>query len=127
MFRELPSATMEKALSALSMRERAIADNIANAQTPGYGPRRVLFEQALRAAVEHELRSGGGLSTSQAVERVTPRAVQWPPSGPNSAVADLETEMTDLARTNLHHDALARVVAKRFRMLRSAITGGSAP
>jgi flagellar basal-body rod protein FlgB len=126
MFRELPSATMEKALSALSMRERAIADNIANVQTPGYGPRRVLFEQALRAAVKHELRSGGALSTGRAVEQVTPHAVQQPPPGARGAAADLEKEMTDLARTNLHHDALARVVAKRFRMLRSAITGGSA-
>ena len=39
------------ALSGLSRRQEAIADNIANIDTPGYQRREVTFERALEASI----------------------------------------------------------------------------
>jgi flagellar basal-body rod protein FlgB len=49
----LAAAITLKALDGLSARASVAAENIANANTPGYRPRRVTFEQALAAAAQH--------------------------------------------------------------------------
>jgi flagellar basal-body rod protein FlgB len=45
------SKALESALDGLSMRQKAIANNIANINTPGYTAERVSFEDALAASV----------------------------------------------------------------------------
>lgn len=49
----LSAAVTIKALDGLSTRASVIAENIANANTPGYRPRQVTFEQALIAAAQN--------------------------------------------------------------------------
>jgi flagellar basal-body rod protein FlgB len=122
--RQTSTTALEKALGGVSLREQAIADNIANAETPGYRPRRVSFEEALRAAVQHET---GNTSppVSEVIEDVTPRVRREPATERWGVTVDLEREMVDLARTNFQHEAMARMLGKAYRMLRSAITGGS--
>ncbi len=108
MLRETSAAAMEKALQGVALRQQAIANNIANAETPNHRPQQVSFEGALLAAIERESDSGASGQRATAVERVV-----------------VETEMTGLAKASLQYEALARTLGKHFRMLRSAITGGS--
>ncbi len=55
-----------QALALRSERQRLIASNIANADTPGYQARDFDFAAALRAATGH---SGGGSSAGQGIGR----------------------------------------------------------
>ena len=124
MFRETTGAALEKALEGLALRHQALVSNIANVETPGYRPRRVLFEAALRRAVRAEQQKASGTRQIEDVVVQQHREAARP-----GAVArvDLETEMTALAITSAHHETLIRVAIKRLRMLRSAITGGGQP
>lgn len=59
---ELSSRTMlavERALDGLSMRQEAIARNLANANTPGYVSQEVAFEEALLDALAAGNKPGG--------------------------------------------------------------------
>ena len=48
---DFTSRLLLAALGGLSTRQRVIADNIANVDTPGFTPTAVEFEDALRAAI----------------------------------------------------------------------------
>lgn len=124
MLRETSGAALEKALDGAALRMEALADNIANAETPGYRQRRVDFESALQAAIGAEKTAPLTRSGQGPVERSAPAV--WREAVPAGAgvTTNLEAEMTELARTSAHYDAIARSLAKRFRMLRVAITGG---
>ncbi|ARC55696.1 Flagellar basal body rod protein FlgB [Frondihabitans sp. 762G35] len=52
MLESVTSKALESALDGLSMRQKAIANNIANINTPGYTAERVSFEDALAASVD---------------------------------------------------------------------------
>ncbi|HEV7964298.1 MAG TPA: flagellar basal body protein [Actinoplanes sp.] len=51
MLDDVTSVALHTALSALNLRQRVIADNIANIETPNFHARKVSFEKALGAAV----------------------------------------------------------------------------
>jgi flagellar basal-body rod protein FlgB len=46
------SSAIASALDGLALRQRAIANNIANVNTPGYTAKRVQFEEALQKSVQ---------------------------------------------------------------------------
>jgi flagellar basal-body rod protein FlgB len=98
------------ALDATTMRHRAIAQNIANANTPGYRPVDVSFETQVRA-----LQSAGGDGT--------------PALRPQLRLAgadqvSLDTQMTQLAENTLHHEALLKALNKQFAIISAAIGEG---
>ena len=51
-FSDFNTVLMEKALDAASMRQSAIADNIANVNTLGYKKKQVVFEEAPQQAMK---------------------------------------------------------------------------
>ena len=67
LFDSVSYVALHSALDGLSLRQRAIADNVANINTPGYTARRVSFEQALSAAVGHG--SGAVTATVRFLDR----------------------------------------------------------
>lgn len=122
---------------ALSRRFRAVSDNLANINTPGYSRKEVLFEEALRKAAGLDLEkdrlemaptSGGednpeggkiGPGGFSPVEtRVTDEEYRL--DGNN---VDPEIEMAKLAETRLAYNATMRMMAKRAEMLRIAMGG----
>lgn len=64
MLESVTATALSSALDGLALRQRAIADNIANINTPGYQSQRVQFEDELRAAVE-----GGSGAVQATIER----------------------------------------------------------
>jgi flagellar basal-body rod protein FlgB len=50
-FDDVSSSSLRVAIAGLAARQSAIANNIANIETPGYRARKVEFEEALRGAV----------------------------------------------------------------------------
>jgi len=101
---------MTSALDALSLRQSAIADNIANVQTPGYQAKRVQFEDALNAAVAQ----GSGL-----VQATTKLSLE--PTLENGNNVNLDTEVVSNTDTTLRYQLATRAVDGEFSLLRAAM------
>jgi flagellar basal-body rod protein FlgB len=98
------------ALDALSLRQRAIADNIATVQTPGYQAKRVQFEDALTAAVS----KGSGAVSARTLTSLEPTRED----GNN---VNLDTEVLSNIDTNLRYQLATRAMDGKFAAIRSAI------
>ena len=103
-----------KALDALSMRATVTAQNIANANSPGYRPLKVTFEEALREAAKVD---------SQAIRSVSPQ--------PMFAVDDqggtelrLDLELATAASTAGRYGTLVQLLNRQLQMQALAVSGG---
>ena len=105
---------LERAMIGTSARQAALAENLANANTPGYQRRDVDFQSALRSAL------GEG---KRAVERSGMATVvdSGAPLRADGSNVDVEREGASLARAGLEHDALVSVAATRNAILRAAM------
>lgn len=116
---------LEKALDGAAARQLAVADNLANAETPGYRPRRVEFQQQLRAALR-EQESVNDEASRADVAGVAPRRHLY--TGPalrrDGNAVDLETELGELAESGLQFQAVTRLLSRKLAMLRSVATEG---
>src|SRR5690349_21957946 len=65
---DVTSAALHTALSGLAKRQRVIADNIANIETPGFLAGRVEFEDALRSAVQAGDPAATPITTARSLE-----------------------------------------------------------
>ncbi|MET0934140.1 MAG: flagellar basal body protein [Mycetocola sp.] len=110
MFESVSSAALSSALDGLSLRQRAIANNIANVNTPGYTAQRVSFEDALAGSV----RSGSGVTTPLLQRSLEPTDLQ----GNN---VNLDTETLSNIDTVLRYQFAARAVEGTFTSVRSAM------
>lgn len=103
------------AMRGASMRQSALADNLANVDTPGYVRRDVDFEGTLRAAL------ADGESPDSATFSVQQDASAPVRADGNSV--DVDTESTALAQNALDYQALVQVAESRIQILQSAIGG----
>lgn len=119
------TAALEKALEGQTLRQKAVANNIANVDTPNYRPQRVDFEQQLQAALAAG--SDDEPAVTEAVDRVRPEgfADAGPAMRRDGSGVDIEREMVDLADTALQQHALVRLLSKKLQMLRSVATEGA--
>jgi flagellar basal-body rod protein FlgB len=86
------SRALESALDGLSMRQKAIANNIANINTPGYTAERVSFEDALAQSVAN---GNGSVSATMA------RSLE--PTNENGNNVNLDTETLSNTTTVLQY------------------------
>jgi flagellar basal-body rod protein FlgB len=97
------------ALDGLATRQLYTAQNIANANSPGYHPVRVSFEEALRTALE----KGGNIAG------VTPAV---------STAADgemrLDMEMATAAQTAMRYGGLIDILSRQMALGRAALVWG---
>jgi flagellar basal-body rod protein FlgB len=122
-----------QALSLRSERQRLIASNIANADTPGYVARDLNFAQALRAAtgatqpagalaVSRAGHIGGAGSAALASEANMTYAM---PSQTNldRNTVDMDRERASFADNSVKYEATLRFINSNVRTVLSAITG----
>lgn len=126
---------MTKAMDALSLRQRAIAENIANADTPNYKRVEVSYEAQLheaatgasgpslqlRTTMPGQIRIGGPQSLEEFQAQVTRITGTTMRNDGNNV--DPEAEMAHLAQTNVTYDALADLMKRRMTLLHSIIRG----
>lgn len=113
------TALLSLALDAATMRQQAIAQNIANANTPGYQRVTVSFESRMA-----ELRdSAHGAVAPSLVDLSNFRPVFETVAGPANGVA-LDMEMVDMSETVLHHHALTKALGKHLELIGLAINEG---
>lgn len=109
------------ALSGLSVRQRTIANNVANVDTPNFKASEVRFEDALRSAIGRAGAPPSQASLRTAVSRSTLINTTGRADGNN---VDIDREMMMLGETNLTYSALAQALSSRLSILRNVISGG---
>lgn len=109
---QISTVLLLKAMDGLSLRAEATAANIANANTPGYRPVRVSFEEALAQA------AGRG---EGAVRAVTPQLVK--PTA-EAGLVRLDLEMAQASSTAARYAALAELLGRQSQIMARAVTGG---
>jgi flagellar basal-body rod protein FlgB len=104
------SAALSSALDGLALRQRAIANNIANVNTPNYHAKRVSFEDALAKSVS---RGDGRVSAT------TARSLE--PTQLNGNNVNLDTETLSNVDTVLRFQFAAQAAGGQFNSLRTAM------
>ena len=106
---------LEAGIKAEGLRQKTIAGNIANIETPGYRRFDISFEETLAKA----LGSSGTLDPDE----LEPEIYQ-PMNTPlrsNGNDVNLETEIGELVKNSLRHTAYVRILRKKFSQIQAAI------
>ncbi|NCQ35571.1 flagellar basal body rod protein FlgB [bacterium] len=121
-------STLKKAVDVYARRHAVTARNVANVETPGYQTEKVKFEEML----DRSRMSMAGTTTDPRHIPINPRnpmdleeQVVAAETGFDNGVndVDIDTEMTDLATTDLSYRMATRLLSMRYNMLSSAIKG----
>lgn len=116
------TAALALALDAASMRHQAIATNIANANTPGYAPLTVSFENQLEDA-RRALNTGGRLDATS-LAGVQPGMEHAKGPGGLPAKLMLDVEAANLAQNSVHFQALLKGLNRHYQVLSAATSDG---
>ncbi|OQX84925.1 MAG: flagellar basal-body rod protein FlgB [Candidatus Latescibacteria bacterium 4484_7] len=122
-------ARFKQALDAYSLRQRVVAQNIANVQTPGYRRKEVSFEDSLKRAFVQRLQLAPVENPPRSIPigmptRQVPRVVEVKDDYSNGVNnVDMEKEMTKMVETNLAYSMMTKFLKGRFENLHEAITG----
>ena len=133
---DLTTAVLTQAMAGYSARNTAIANNIANADTPGYKRVDVSFESALADAVDADrerLRMDVGSSiaaidgseVTRRVDEVAPNVMSTDTTTMrvDGSNVDPDDEMARLSANQLASSTVVSLLDKRFQQFRTAITG----
>ena len=121
--------TLEKSLNYASEKNRAIASNISNVDTPGYKAKDVVFKDHLNRAeaslsakktshkhIDFQNRDSFSYNTT------TNNSTTYNHNGNN---VDIDKEMSSLAQNQIYYQALADRMSGKFRSMESVIKGGN--
>ncbi|MCC6445232.1 MAG: flagellar basal body rod protein FlgB [Armatimonadetes bacterium] len=123
---------LKRGMDVASLRQQVIADNLANANVPGYKRKEVHFEEAFRAALERKAVPDSDPNPRhlpigpRSPSEVTPTVSQ--DSGLSirldGSSVDVDVEMTYLAENEIRFQSLAQMVSGRYNSLRTVIREG---
>ena len=123
-------ALLEKALDVKGKRNEVIANNIANADVPGFKRSKVVFEDLLQS---HLKSSRLSMSTSRSrhfltgdISSIEPKIIAqddriWRNDGNN---VDIEKEMVEAVKNAYSYNITVDQASRKFRILQSAINEG---
>jgi flagellar basal-body rod protein FlgB len=131
-------SSMELALAGLGHRTKALSNNIANVNTPGYQKQKVEFESELQKLIqdpssvselnEIELEKTNdkhmnisGFEIQDLVKNISTETGSHFGSGNN---INIDQEMTELAKTGMRYKGVANMTKRYFDHMRSIIRGG---
>jgi flagellar basal-body rod protein FlgB len=106
---------IDAGIKAETLRQKAIANNIANLETPGYRRLDVKFEELLARC----LRSSGEFDLSE-IEAQVYQPKQTPVKS-NGNDVNLEAEVGQMIKNTLNHKAYIRLLSKKYNQIELAI------
>ncbi len=106
---------IEAGIKAESLRQKTIANNVANLQTPGYRRVDVKFKELLAKALE----SSGDVDLDE-IEALIYQPKETAVKSNGNDVS-LEVEVGEMVKNSLRHKAYVRVLQKKYRQLELAI------
>ena len=121
-------SSIEKGLDYSTLKQKVIANNIANADTPSYKSKEVSFKKIFNETIADELtahrtdsRHFSFQSNKNHPAIVTSRNLSFNQNG-NSV--DVDKEMSDLATNQIYYNALVDRMSGKFNSLSNVIKGG---
>lgn len=106
--------TLEAALKVAQLRQSAIANNIANLDTPGYRRKAVQFEELFSRA----LKAGKVNPADLKAQLATPMTTPVDDRGND---VSMEQEIGDLAKNSTAYKTYMRLMSKVYRQMDAAI------
>ncbi len=113
-FNDLTSVVLHTALGGLMSRQRTVADNVANIQTPRFLAGRVQFEDALRAAVADG-------NPTEAAEVTPSRAPSLEPTREDGNNVNLDRETLLGSETSMQYQLLLRALDSKYGLIKTAM------
>ena len=110
---DVVGSVLHSALDGLSLRQKTIADNIANIETPRFLAGKVEFESSLRAAAAEGRAVGEAPTTARSLQ----------PTRLNGNNVNLDEETLAAMETGLRYELTIQAITNRFNGLRTAIGG----
>ena len=121
-----------KALNASWKRNEALANNIANVNTPGYKRSDVKFKDLLKESLQDNAVKGakthqrhmdiGAKDLSNLTHEITQSQGYSTRRDGNNV--DIDVEMAEVTKNNIYYEAVSRQLSSKLNRLRSSITGG---
>ncbi|MCA0969147.1 flagellar basal body rod protein FlgB [Halobacillus litoralis] len=122
--------TLENAMNHSAAKNRTIANNIANVDTPGYKAKDVVFKDVLSSElssiptkrthsrhIDFQNREG-----SSSFQTITRQNTTYNHNGNN---VDIDKEMNELAQNQIQYQALTSRISSKFSGLESVLRGGN--
>ncbi len=103
-------------LDAAARRQRVLAANIANVDTPGYKAKTLEFPAELEKAMLDGSVPEGAVKGLETVERDTPMKA-------NGNTVDVDLELAEMGKTSMAFQTLLVVSQMKQAQMRAAITG----
>jgi flagellar basal-body rod protein FlgB len=108
---------LERAIEGAGMRQQILANNLANAETPGFRRSDLDFHTTLAQAMQ------SGDSSAIESAQFTPQQEQTTMRADGNGI-DVDVESADMAKNALDYQALVSVSRARIDNLKSAMGGG---
>jgi flagellar basal-body rod protein FlgB len=110
---------LEAGIKAENLRQKTIANNIANLETPGYRRLDVKFKQLLAKSID----SSGAID----LDDIEPQIFQpeKTPVKSNGNDVHLESEVGEMVKNTLRHKALIRLLSRKYKQIELAIGGSN--
>lgn len=108
---------LTKLMDVSALRQRVLANNLANINTPGYKRKDVSFKGELESAIK--------LDSDLQIENTKPKVFEDMdvPARPDGNTVSLEDEMAKMSENSLLYSFATQVAKKKFARLHSAIRG----
>jgi flagellar basal-body rod protein FlgB len=118
MFDRAGVGLIKQSMNAQSVRQKTIAQNVANLHTPGYTAKRVKFEEILaKTRNRAKLRQTNTKHLPTGIGEVQPKTVD------TGREVILDEEMGQMAKVQILYAMDSLNMSKRFGLLREAISG----
>lgn len=122
-------SSLENALDYSSSKQKVIAQNIANVDTPNYKAKSISFKSAFQEALGNTINTYRTDKRHYTLQKhsaapamiVNNNQVSYNESG-NSV--DIDKEMSDLAANQIYYNALTERINGKFSTLQNVIRGG---
>ena len=130
-----------KSIDLRTRNQNLISSNIANAETPGYTPKKLEFEQQLQSAVKKSSNRGAGSAAvgatthpahiplrggGERISQIKGTVVETPAKTPgrDGNSVEMENEMSSMMQNQVLFNASVQLVSKQFTELRTALREG---
>jgi flagellar basal-body rod protein FlgB len=103
---------LESMMDVASFRQKILASNIANSDTPGYKARDISFQAEFSKALKG---SRGSYDVYETVPSMVSR---------DGNTVSVDMEMTKVAENQLLYNSAAQILSMKFRMMKDVAKGG---
>lgn len=126
---------LSKNIDLRAKQQNLIASNLANAETPNYVPKSLVFEDQLQGAIKERKPGAAPLTNSRhiplkgaasSLKSITGRVVETPAATPgkDGNAVELENEMGRLMENQIMYNASVQILVKKFDGIKSALREG---